>query len=264
MALNVAKKYFREPGTLVFLVDYLLRHPCYTYLHLLHGLKNGSLKFFILTPNNNAEELGKIAVYSFPNKYMTHEYICENFSKIVLWKEHIDSFQKTIQKYSVLTEDAAPTFAFCTIANIRALAPQLAYVIQQFINVSADEEYSANDIEQALYGKENWLYSRFSALPRDKWRLSYAALWPEGAPTSEGSFTYEFIKDTVAVALRDALIRGGVTAPKRLAPIIDKVPSVCLTDHDMGELVRPSGAKKIKFDSMRGYGRGVRGKTKKK
>lgn len=263
--LHPAKRYFLAEGEIVYLADYLLTYPCNAYLHLCYAFMHKRLKSYIIDENENAQKEGKISIYSFPIRHMTHEYICENFSKIVFKKENIDKFKRDIDKFSVLDEGRVMTHDFCCPANVEAVAPQIVAVLRRFASKIETEDFDSQAVREYFYSRNEEGDSRFAAGPhmqgdRQNWKLAYTTLWPAELSFSRGDFPIDFMLEVVLPQFRDSLIRSGVSAPKKIAKLVDERFPGLLTDHKIGELVRPKEAKKIKYASVRQYGRGVRQK----
>ena len=264
-----AKRYFLTEDEVMYLADYLLIYPCNVHLHLCYAFMHKKLKSYIIDENENAQKKGKISIYSFPIHHMTHDYTCDNFSKIVFKKTNVEKFKSDIDKFSILKQDRVASQDFCAPDNIEKIAPQIAFMLRKYASKMETDKFDEVEANECFYARDKEFRIRDAVAPhmqqnRPNWHIPHSALWPTDLSFSTGIFPPDFMLDVVLPQFRDALIRGGTTAPKLLAELIDsRFPGV-LTDQKMGELVRPQNASPIKYHSVRQYGRNVRGKIKPK
>ncbi len=234
------KNEFYDKNEVIFLSEYLLKYPCCVYIHLPHEIMHKRLKTYIVKQIVTVDGKEKIDAFSFPVGHMTHDYICENFSRIIFEAKNILKLEPYIKSVSVLPPERALTYDFCAPDSLPKIAPQIAYVLSEFASKRTDKNFDAENARDLFYASTVDVCSHTpSTLSNSRlgWELPMDDLWLEPR-LKENFFSTEFMRNSVLPNYRDALAKCGITAPE-FARIADERFPGQITDHDMGELIIP-------------------------
>lgn len=199
---------------IISLADFCLIYPCNTYLHLAHGLFLGLLDTYKLSFSITSKTDESVEIHHIPAKYLPHEDICRDFNILVFKQADMNKLKRYQNRFSKFNFADFREYDFCTPYNIEKVAPQLAYIIQEYSRKNQTTDFTADEAREIFYSTTDKYYSRWEG-ERIEWNISLKKLWPKNKPYTT-YFSPDYL-ESHAKKLVDRLKPSGLEAACRPA-----------------------------------------------